>query len=63
MKDDNFFPKVVLFVIGSYAMGIFIGLLVAGHFANKALTTECESTLTRNEHCVLIAVPEQEIAE
>lgn len=47
---------VVLFVVGVVVMAFLV-------FADYTKITECEKQLTRDEHCVLIAVPEKQIEE
>lgn len=49
-----------------FILGFIVGYLISGALIftgdtfqeAKAVISECESTLPRNEHCALVAIPE-----
>lgn len=50
----------------SFWLGVALGICIASFsgvvtydFAPGGAVAECEATLPRNQHCILIAVPEQ----
>jgi hypothetical protein len=51
--------RVDLFLVCVFmALCVIIGIIIGGEWVGKSKINECELELTRNQSCVLIAVPE-----
>jgi hypothetical protein len=58
--DNKFFDMLVGFFWGAVIL-FFITTIHWAPYKNKI--EECESTLPRDQHCVLVAVPESEVGQ